>query len=75
MFATQTQYQMSLRLATKAWMLWCETGSTAARRAHARRMGVVSKLQQPSGENRGGLWVDHMSDREWEKVLQIWDRA
>lgn len=64
MFAKQVRYQIAIRLATKAWMLFMETGSPSTQRSYQRMMKLAQSLRVPAGPHRGKLWIDIQSIEE-----------
>jgi len=65
MFSSQIKYQTAVRLATKAWMLFMETGSNACKLAYQRMEKLIQKLRAPSGPHRAELWIDIQSHYEY----------
>ena len=64
MFSSQIKYQTAVKLATKAWMLFMETGSNACKLAYQRMMKLAQSLRVPSGTHRAKLWIDIQSIAE-----------
>lgn len=63
-FSSKVCFQTAVRLATKAWMMFVETGSPAARRAWERMTRLAQSLQVPAGALRAQLWIDIQSIEE-----------